>query len=229
MGAYYQSRSQDARLFTIQDLTTFAPHSLPAVRAQVGQPTLYVQRARLTVEGGGLVAECPERGDVLLYHLVFVTDGRHDAMSTDIGVYNQFVNDQADLNPLLAPITWSAIASTEGAAARDNALISGPVFRLDAVQVATGFADTWDGGIANPINVDQFGNVIPLVQIRRTQTSHGTYGLAHLQMARRPGHSVLRFPLSALYPRFSALLLPGLSGILVTSSTVPCMKAGSTR
>ena len=41
---------------------------------QVGQQRLGVQRARVAVEGGGLVTECPERGDVLCLSVLGCAD-----------------------------------------------------------------------------------------------------------------------------------------------------------
>jgi len=97
------------------------------------------------------------------YQLVFLTSTTRDASSTDIAVYNAFVNTAADGSPLtgVPGVTWYAIASTTngttGVNARDNALVSAPVYRLDLALVATGFADMWDSSISNPINVTEQG------------------------------------------------------------------------
>jgi hypothetical protein len=94
-------------------------------------------------------------GDV--YHLVFVTSGGRDATSSDIAVYNSFVNDEADLVPELVGFTWFAIGSTETVDARDNALVSAPVYRLDGTKVADDFLDMWNGSIDATITINQFG------------------------------------------------------------------------
>jgi hypothetical protein len=92
------------------------------------------------------------------YHLVFVTRDFRDATSPNIADYNAFVQAQANLNPDLAGISWKAIASTETVDARNNALISAPVYNLAGVNIASGFADIWDGSINAPILRDQFMN-----------------------------------------------------------------------
>jgi hypothetical protein len=40
--------------------------------------------------------------------------------------------------------------------ARDNAVVSAPVHRLDGMHVASGFADLWDETINASISIDQF-------------------------------------------------------------------------
>ena len=99
------------------------------------------------------------------YQLVFLTSTTRDASSTDIAVYNAFVNTAADGSPLtgVPGVTWYAIASTyiqpsgPGVNAKDNALVSAPVYRLDLALVATGFDDMWNSSISNPINVTEQG------------------------------------------------------------------------
>jgi len=48
------------------------------------------------------------------YFLAFVTADTHDALSSDIGVYDAFVTAEADLDPTLAALdtTWKVIGST---------------------------------------------------------------------------------------------------------------------
>ena len=99
-------------------------------------------------------------GDGDTFHLVFVTTTTRDASPTDIAVYNAFVQAAADGGGSVVAghgFTWKAIGSTETTNARDNAVVSAPVYRLDGVQVATGYADMWSGTIAHPINKDQTG------------------------------------------------------------------------
>ena len=93
------------------------------------------------------------------YHLVFCTSTFTQATSTDIAYYNTFVNDVADGSSLtgVPDVTWYAVGSTPTTHARDNALVSAPVYRLDLALVADGFGDLWDGAIAAAINVDENG------------------------------------------------------------------------
>jgi len=97
------------------------------------------------------------------YHLVFVTDGSRDALSSDIADYNLFVNGQAAMNSALTGtdmgVEWFAIASTETTQARDNAVVGAgvPVYMLDGTtKVADGFGDKWDGTLDAQINLNQF-------------------------------------------------------------------------
>lgn len=101
------------------------------------------------------------------YHLAFVTSTIRDALSSDIDDYNAFVNAAADAVGIgpndftsspIGAINWYAIASTATVHARDNAMVSAPVYRLDDTLVATDFADMWDGALQNPLNLDETGS-----------------------------------------------------------------------
>ncbi|GJL51487.1 PEP-CTERM sorting domain-containing protein [Candidatus Nitrospira salsa] len=97
------------------------------------------------------------------YQLAFSTSGTRNAVSTDIGDYNAFVQGAADsagigLGSPLGDMSWNAIASTETVAALDNAVVSTLVYNLGGALVATGFADMWDGSLLAPINFNEFGN-----------------------------------------------------------------------
>jgi len=91
------------------------------------------------------------------YHLVFVTFGTHNGISTDIGVYNAFVQAAADAAGIGATesVTWYAIGSTVTVDAKDNAVVSAPVYNMSANMlpelVATNAGDMWDGDITGPI------------------------------------------------------------------------------
>ncbi len=50
-------------------------------------------------------------------------------------------------------VTYRAIVSTSSVDARDNALVTAPVYRLDGELVASGFDDMWDGSIRVPISL----------------------------------------------------------------------------
>jgi hypothetical protein len=96
------------------------------------------------------------------YHLVFTTRDNRKALTVEISEYNDFVQAQAALNPSVTGtdtgVTYRAIASTDDVAARDNALVSAPVYLvIDGTLLAKGFDDFWDGSLFKPINRDQFG------------------------------------------------------------------------
>jgi len=95
------------------------------------------------------------------YQLVFVTSTTRDATSSNINDYNDFVQDAAD-NAGLGGVTWKAICSTRSNAglvvhARDNAVVSAPVYQLDGGLFATaaGFVDMWDGDLLRPISLTE--------------------------------------------------------------------------
>ena len=91
------------------------------------------------------------------YHLVFVTLGTRNGISSDIGDYNAFVQAAADAAGIGATesVTWYAIGSTATVDAKDNAVVSGPVYNMSTNMrpelVATNASDMWDGDITGPI------------------------------------------------------------------------------
>lgn len=126
------------------------------------------------------------------YRLVFVTAGLATSSSTDIAAYNTFVSNQANSSSdLLALGTgWRVIGSTSSVDAKTNtdtdpATGAGvPIYNLAGQLVASGNADLWDGTLANPINRDQFGNVVN--QAVFTGTAPGGTGLADRQLGGGP-------------------------------------------
>ena len=95
------------------------------------------------------------------YHLIFVTRDKIPGTSADITVYNDFAQSQAELAPSLTgaleAVTWHALASTPTVNARDNIMISAPIYLLDgSTKIADSEADLWDESIDAPINLDQF-------------------------------------------------------------------------
>lgn len=100
------------------------------------------------------------------YRLVFVTSTIRNATSSDIGVYNAFVQSVADASPDLSALgaTWFAIASTASVNAIDN--IGSPfpdgVYRLDGTKVADGTAGLFSGSILAPIYYTEMGGAPPL-------------------------------------------------------------------
>jgi len=136
------------------------------------------------------------------FHLLFVTStGGRNADSPDIGVYNQFVNTVAEgTGSAIAGygVTWFVISSTPTVDARDNALISGPVYGLDGNMLATGYADMWDGSIAARIMFTEkkeaavIGSndfAAPYTGTKSDGTSRGTYSLGGSQRACTTGRT----------------------------------------
>jgi len=81
------------------------------------------------------------------YHLIYVTSALTDATSTDISYYNGFVQLDADNAGIgtSVGVTWNALGSTATDDAKDNAVITGPVFGISgSTYVAQDAADMWD-------------------------------------------------------------------------------------
>lgn len=123
------------------------------------------------------------------FHLVFATQGRTNRDggggedNFPISHWNAFVTKEAAastvtaLQPHLAAILWEAIVSTTTVNARDNALVSAPVYRLDGELVATGFDDLWDGSLQAPIEITQNLTVVPGAQQNLVFTGSTSEGL----------------------------------------------------
>ena len=100
------------------------------------------------------------------FHLAFVTSGRFNREDeptdpSDIDFYNNIVRGVASGSSIenIRDMDWYAIVSTDQVDARDNAVVSAPVYLLDGELVATGFEDIWDGGITTPIRINENGVV----------------------------------------------------------------------
>ena len=108
------------------------------------------------------------------FHLVFVTSTTRIADSTDIASYNTFVQAAADGGSSVVAalgVDWYAIASTTGGGvANTNAVVSAPVYRVDGVQVATGYTDMWNGDIISPINTTELEAVVDVELWSGTKT-----------------------------------------------------------
>ena len=101
------------------------------------------------------------------YRLAFVTSVNRDATSADVADYNAFVSAVAAGIPELVALgaTWTAIASTATADARDNTgtnpndAVGVPIYLLDGISlIAADNADLWDGSIGAALSVDENGN-----------------------------------------------------------------------
>ncbi|MEM7391593.1 MAG: hypothetical protein AAF492_04525, partial [Verrucomicrobiota bacterium] len=123
---------------------------------------------------GGLIAPTgtnPETGVAWApgdtYHLAFLSRTRTDRGDgfNALADWNDFINtNHADQSVLsgVSNVTWYVIGSTAATDARSNAVVSAPVYLMDGItSVASGFADMWDGTIANNIDIDENGNIVP--------------------------------------------------------------------
>lgn len=106
----------------------------------------------------------PDVGSGEHYHLAFVTSGKTTANSADIDFYNLFVNSSANAAGM-GEVLWSVIGSSPLVNARDNALVSAPVYLLDGTKIADGFADMWDDTILAPLNVTEQGSVLGEISV----------------------------------------------------------------
>ncbi|HSP42162.1 MAG TPA: hypothetical protein VLO11_04785, partial [Luteolibacter sp.] len=104
------------------------------------------------------------------FHLVFVTggtiqrdllDGVDDGSdNSTIADWDAHVNSVADASTLpggMGDINWLAMVSTTTVAAKDHAVVTAPIYRVDGTLIATDSSDLWDGGIAAPIIINQNG------------------------------------------------------------------------
>jgi len=97
------------------------------------------------------------------YRLAFVTSTTLNALSTQIGTYNDFVTEVAESVPQLAALdtTWTAIASTQTVFARDNTGTNPsdgdgvPIYLLNDTRLVNDNADLWDGSLAVNLGVDE--------------------------------------------------------------------------
>lgn len=117
------------------------------------------------------------------YHLVFVTEGMTDALSTAIGSYDAFVQAEAELNPALTGtdvgVEYSVIGSTQGLNARDHAFIEGPVYNLAGQLIAVDFTDMWDNDTTSNffdyyVQYDQYGHEIQQSNVWTGTLADGT-------------------------------------------------------
>ena len=110
------------------------------------------------------------------YQLVFLSQGETAATSSSISYYNDFAQSQAELNSLTGyedGVTYNAIVSTSAVEARNNALVSAPVYNFNGELVANGSADLWDGSLSARINYDQTGTELGGHHVWTGSTSSG--------------------------------------------------------
>ena len=105
------------------------------------------------------------------YRLAFVTSGVRNATSSDITVYNTFVDAAAETVPELAALgqDWKAIASTNAVNARTNTSTDPtpagdtgvPIYVLNTavlIRLADHYDDLWDGSVGVPLQRTETGN-----------------------------------------------------------------------
>jgi len=98
------------------------------------------------------------------YQLVFNTSAFTNGLSSDISIYNDFVQTAADAAGMGASqgVSWRAISSTASIDARVNAVVGAntPVYntRLGQLEkIADGFSDMWDGSLDSFPSYDEYG------------------------------------------------------------------------
>ena len=96
------------------------------------------------------------------YRLVFTTSEMHNAVSTDIEVYNTWVTGLANAAGLSGD--WKVIGSTDDVDARDNTgtnpnVATGvPIYLVDGItKVADDNADLWDGDVDHILDQTETG------------------------------------------------------------------------
>ena len=96
------------------------------------------------------------------YHVAFITFSGQNATSSDIDVYNTFVQGQAEQSGADTEtwgISWFAFASTATVDAKDNIPVTtAPIYLLTDVRMADNATDLWDGSIQTNLSINQFGS-----------------------------------------------------------------------
>jgi len=116
---------------------------------------------------GGNIPIPAELGPGDRFHLIFSSNATRDGTSGDIANYNSFVQEAADSAGVGGSegVSWFAVASTETVNARDNVIVTAPVYNTrnytdtdsDMELVATDSTDMWDGSILESVDWDEFG------------------------------------------------------------------------
>lgn len=113
------------------------------------------------------------------YRVLFVTSTTRDATSSDINVYNTFVQAAADAGSVTNPLglTWNVLGSTESVNAQSNTSIfqsdtdAVTFFNTSGSIVAMSGSDLWSGSITAPI-LDSENGMSLFGAIVYTGTSH---------------------------------------------------------
>jgi hypothetical protein len=115
------------------------------------------------------------------YQLIFATADPHNAVSTDITVYNAFVTSEAALgvpSGLPSGVTWTAVASTSTVNANVNAP-SGtlPVYNTDGQEVTAASVGIYTGALENIVGFDQYGAAATAAQSNNVWTGSDFHGV----------------------------------------------------
>ncbi|MBI1338350.1 MAG: PEP-CTERM sorting domain-containing protein [Phycisphaera sp.] len=111
------------------------------------------------------------------FHLVFALDKSSFSSTNTVAAFNTYVTDAANNtgsftggNSVVAGLgaNWFVIGSEIDTTpvtgftihARDNALVTAGVYLINGEQVATGYADMWDGTIMTAIDIEKDGVTI---------------------------------------------------------------------
>ena len=141
-----------------------------------------------TLAWTGIVPDCLSPG--ASYRILFVTSGARDSSSSDIAVYNTFVQAQADgaTGTPFSGITFNALGSTPSTNARDNTGtnpnsdgVGERIFYYLGEQVADNYADLYNGDWDSINPLDETGSPSPTVNsfgslVVRVYTGSGSDG-----------------------------------------------------
>ena len=124
--------------------------------------------ALLALPGGASAQENPVRPSWSLtpsglsdgdeFRLIFLTSTSREATSSDIGVYNTFVQNRAAAGHMQIQsysLQFRVVGSTAAVDARDNTSTTGtgvPIYWLNGAKVANNYADFYDGSWSNEAN-----------------------------------------------------------------------------
>ena len=143
------------------------------------------------------------------YQLIFATADLHNAVSTDIAIYNAFVTNEAALgvpSGLPSGLTWTAVASTSAVNANVNAP-SGtlPVYNTAGQEVTAAGVGIYTGALDNLVGFDQFGGTATAAQANNVWTGsdfHGA-GLAHATLGGGGNGEVGQIALDSTWLQFA--------------------------
>ena len=135
------------------------------------------------------------------FRLLFVTGGKSNATSTEIGDYNDFVQNQANLaNDSGAPIRdfkaeFRAVISTTAVHARDNIAATGtgvPIYWLNGDKIADNYAGFYDGTWDSTVGRNQHGTIITARDVWTGSNNDGTKNIEGGATSRAAGAFAVR-------------------------------------
>ena len=193
--------------------------------------------AAFAVHGGSLLANVIAPSGLApgsQYLLIFVTAGVHDAVDTDIEIYNSFVTVEASQGlafGMPSGATWHAVASTDDVDANVNAPSGAlPVYNTAGQRVVAPGVGIYTGVLDNLVAYDQFGNVSVAAQEENVWTGSDFqgFGVADATLGADSGDSEMgRVALDstwlqfAIVPQFGEVTFAKPLYALSTPITVP--------